>query len=122
MITEIRIAITVGSVVVAFIGLFFVAKTWMVWMHTDQNVLRARVFLNRDFLVKNWLLVFLAGAFITIRWIAQLLDLMEYHLNDVGTVLLDILGFAVIVLLVVLAYYWYTLLYPTLNAAIEEKQ
>lgn len=115
MITEIRIAITVSSVIVAFIGLFFVVKTWKVWMHTDINVLKARVFLNRDFLIKNWVLVFLAGAFITIRRVAQLMDLMEFHMNESGIILFDLLGFAVIALLVLLAYYWYNLLHPTLN-------
>ncbi len=104
-----------ASVIIALVGLFFVFKIWVVWKRVDKEVLKARVFLNRDFLEKNWIYVFLAGAFIAIRRVMQLLELLGFSVNiEWVTYLYDAMGIVVIVLLVMLAYHWYRLIFSTL--------
>ncbi len=103
------------SVIIALAGLFFVFKIWTVWKRVDREILKARVFLNRDFLEKNWIYVFLAGAFIAIRRVMQLLELLGFSVNSEWiTYFYDLMGIIVIVLLVMLAYHWYRLVYSTL--------
>jgi hypothetical protein len=121
MVKELNILILSSSLIVAFIGLFYVIKIWMVWKRVDIQILKARVFLNERFLVKNWITVFLAGAFIAIRRIFELSDLLGF-LDKTDettylaiTCLFDLLGFIVIVLLVLLAYYWYRLVYSVIG-------
>ena len=104
-----------ASVATALAGLFFVLKIWMVWKRVDKEVLKARVFLNHDFLEKNWIYVFMAGAFIAVRRVIQLQELLGFSVNSGWvTYLYDLVGVIVTVLLVMLAYYWYRLVYSTL--------
>ncbi|HEY9205809.1 MAG TPA: hypothetical protein VIO58_07795 [Candidatus Methanoperedens sp.] len=110
-----NIILVSASVIIALAGLFFVFKIWTVWKRVDREVLKARVFLNHDFLEKNWIYLFLAGAFIAMRRVMQLLELLGFSVNsDWVTYLYDLMGIIVIVLLVMLAYHWYRLVYSTL--------
>ncbi len=115
MSNEIRIIIVGGSVITSLIGLFFVIKIWMVWKHVNKEILKARVFLNSNFLEKNWICVFMAGAFITVRRVVQLLELLGFPITNTVAILFDLMGLAVIILLVLLAYYWYRLIYSTIE-------
>ncbi len=110
---EIKIMIVGSSVLIAFIGLFLVIKIWMVWIHVDKDILKARVFLNSNFLMKNWMYVFFAGAFIAERRVMELLELLGISFKSTGY-LFDLMGLAVISLLVMLAYHWYRLVYSTI--------
>ncbi len=112
---EIRIILVGSSVLTALIGLFLVIKIFMVWNRVDRNVLKARVFLDNTFLVKNWIFVFLSGAFIVVRIFVELLELLGFILISTSSILFDLSGLAVIILLVLLAYYWYRLVYTTIR-------
>ncbi len=112
---EIRIILVGSSVLTALIGLFLVIKIFMVWNRVDRNVLKARVFLDDTFLVKNWIFVFLTGAFIVVRIFVELLELLGFILIRTSSIIFDLAGLAVIILLVLLAYYWYRLVYTTLR-------
>ncbi len=106
----VNIILVACSVITGFIGLFFVLKIWLVWKKVDMNVLRARVFLDPNFLIRNWVFIFIAGAFIVLRRILYLFDLLELpKLNSEMTIIFDFMGLVVVVLLVMLAYYWYKL-------------
>ncbi|MDP2767967.1 MAG: hypothetical protein Q8O41_11075 [Candidatus Methanoperedens sp.] len=60
--------------------------------------------------------IFIAGAFIAMRRILQLFDLLELSkLSSEMTIIFDLMGLAVVALLVLLAYYWYKLV----DSAIE---
>ncbi len=110
-----NIILVSASVIIALAGLFFVLKIWTVWKRVDREVLKARVFLNSDFLEKNWTYVFLAGAFIAMRRVMQLLELLGFSVSiEWVTYLYDLMGIIVIVLLVMLAYHWYRLIFSTL--------
>ncbi len=116
----IQATILSGSVIIAFIGLYFIIKIWIVWKRVDKELLRARVFLNNNFLMKNWIHVFFVGAFVTIRRIIELLDLLNFwgKNEDVTSLalvyLFNLTGLAVIILLVLLAHYWYKLIYSAI--------
>ena len=98
------------SVITGFIGFFFVLKIWLVWKHVDINVLKARVFLDPDFLVRNWVYIFITGAFIVMRRVLQLVDLSVLpKLSSEMTIIFDLMGLVVVGLLVMLAYSWYKL-------------
>jgi hypothetical protein len=113
----IEIILVTCSVIIGFIGFFFVVNIWLVWKKVDLNVLKARVFLDPNFLIKNWVYIFITGAFIVIRRILQLFDLLKIPMLKDITVLFDLMGTVVIALLVILAYYWYKLV----DSAIEHK-
>ena len=105
------------SVLVSFIGLFFVVKIWLVWKRVDMNILKARVFLDEKFLIKNWVYIFITGALIVFRRILQLLDLNDITTqNPAWSILFDITGFVIVVLLVLIAYHWYKLVYSAIGS------
>jgi hypothetical protein len=98
------------SVIFGFIGFIFVLKIWLVWKKVDMNVLKARVFLDPNFLIRNWVFIFIAGAFIVMRRILSLFDLLELpKLGSEILIFFDLMGLVVVALLVILAYFWYKL-------------
>jgi hypothetical protein len=103
------------SIIVAFIGLFFVFKIWLVWKRLDKNLLKTMVFLDENFLVRNWVYLLATGAFIALRRVIQFLELLELPIQSPAeTIIFDLMGLAVITLLVQLGYYWYRLIYSSL--------
>jgi hypothetical protein len=98
------------SVILGFIGFFFVLKIWLVWKRVDINVLKARVFLDPKFLIRNWVYIFITGAFIVLRRIMELSNLLEKNIMTPEiTIVFNLMGLIVVALLVILAYYWYKL-------------
>lgn len=117
----INIILLACSVLIAFAGLFFVLKIWLVWGQVDRSVLKARVFLDDKFLVRNWTYIFTAGAFIVIRRIIELLGLLDHRFQSQGiTALFDLIGLVVVALLVLLAYDWYKLVYSAIGHSKQE--
>lgn len=112
---EINIILLALSVIIGFIGFFFVLKIFLVWRQVDMNVLKARVFLSKGFLVRNWIYIFLVGAIIVMQRLLALLDSLEISLPSSINILFDLLGVGVVVLLVLLAYYWYKLVYSAIG-------
>ena len=101
-----------GSIILAFMGLYFVIRIWLKWKNIDMEVLKAKVFLNKKFLERNWLYVFLAGASLTSHQVIGLLvslDCLEerniiFHISET-------LEFASLAFLIILAYEWFKVLY-----------
>ena len=99
------------SVVLAIIGLYLVYKNWIVWKRTSLNIIKARAFLNKEFLERNWFLVVVAGGLIALRRVYRFIELSrDPTINDPMEVLFDIVGFVVILLLVLMAYHWYKII------------
>ncbi|MBU4077641.1 MAG: hypothetical protein KKI06_13230 [Euryarchaeota archaeon] len=113
----INIILVSSSVILGFIGFFFVLKIWLVWKRVDTNVLKARVFLDPKFLIRNWVYIFIAGAFIVMRRILELFKLLKIPVLEDMTIIFDLMGLVVVALLVLLAYHWYKLV----DSALEHK-
>lgn len=112
----INIILLTCSVLVSFIGLFFVLKIWLVWNRVDRDILKARVFLDEKFLVRNWVYIFITGALIVFRRILQLLNSIGITMqNSAESILFDLLGLVVVALLVLLAYHWCKLVYSAIG-------
>lgn len=99
-----------GSIVLGLIGLYFVIKIWTKWQKMDIDIIKARVFLNRKFLAKNWQYIFLSGASQVTH---QFIDLF-LSMNSVGkTLLIEISSFLELMalgFLVLLTFEWYVIL------------
>lgn len=98
------------SVIVALVGFYFVIQIWKKWRQLDPNVIKARVFLDKKFLEKNWAYVFLAGLSITIHQLMDFLgnnfDISNYAYEFIS----ELTEFLALLFLVVLAYEWYKVL------------
>jgi hypothetical protein len=101
-----------GSALIGVIGLYFVIKIWKKWQHIDIDLIKARVFLNKNFLVKNWQYTFLTGASQAAHQFLDFIVSLDYLTNSsfLGQIS-SILEFMVLVFLVVLAYEWYKMIY-----------
>lgn len=100
-----------GSVVLALIGLYFVIRIWIKWEDLDIDVIQARVFLNKKFIERNWLYVFLAGASITVHQLINFLTSLNYISSPWINQISYIIEFMVLLLLVMLAYEWFKVLH-----------
>jgi hypothetical protein len=70
--------ISASSVILALIGLYFVARIWVKLRYTDNDILMARVFLDKNFLEKNWLYIFFSGAALTFHQLIGILIPLNY--------------------------------------------
>lgn len=100
-----------GSIVLGLTGLYFVIKIWTKWQKMDINIIKARVFLNRKFLIKNWQYTFISGASQATH---QFLDL-SLSFNYVSKTLLIetislFLELIALGFLVLLAFEWYVMI------------
>lgn len=77
----------------------------------DMDVLKARVFLNKKFLEKNWIYVFSSGASLTAHQFLDFMIQMNYIASDMVKQLSELLEFLALVFLVILAYEWFTIIY-----------
>ena len=101
-----------GSIILALIGLYFVIRVWLKWKDIDMDLLKARVFLNKKFLERNWLYVFFAGASLTSHQVVGLLASIDC-LEETSLIfqISETLEFASLAFLVILAYEWFKVLY-----------
>jgi len=103
--------IAIGSVVLGLIGLYFVIKIWTKWQKMDIDIIKARVFLNRKFLIKNWQYIFLSGASLVMHQFLDLSVSINYLDN---TLLIETLSsftdLMALCFLVLLAYEWNVML------------
>lgn len=108
----ISIIVNILSIVLALIGLFFVIRNWRVWRKIGLDIIKAKAFLNKEFLEWNWVCIVVVGALIIIRRLFRFHELMTGEtISPELKVIFDILGFFVILLLVLIAYQWYKLIH-----------
>ncbi|MCG7849786.1 MAG: hypothetical protein MIO93_11505 [ANME-2 cluster archaeon] len=100
------------SILLALTGFYFVYKNWCIWKNARFEILKARAFLNKKFLEKNWLYIVIAGGLIMVRRIYRFFELtFEYEGHPEIEVIFDLIGCAVILVLVLMAYQWYKLMH-----------
>lgn len=101
-----------GSVLLGVLGLYLVIRIWMKWRHMDIDLIKARVFLNKDFLVKNWQYTFLTGASQASHHFLDFIVSLDYLTSSSFVEqMASILEFMVLVFLVILAYEWHKMIY-----------
>jgi len=114
MFTELQTVILGITVSIAIIGFFFSIKSWSSWRNIDDNTLRGRVFLTRKFLNRNFMLVFITGAFVAFHTILEFIEIFGYpsvlipFAQWVRTLYFSTLTVSMF-LLVLLAYFWFKL-------------
>jgi hypothetical protein len=106
-----------GSIILALIGFVIVLRIWIRWKHIDKDVLKARVFLDKMFLEKNWIYVFLTGASIAVHQFLDFMILSNYIVNDWAEFLSQTLEFLGLLFLVILVYEWFKLLLPVTSSS-----
>ncbi|MCG7848945.1 MAG: hypothetical protein MIO93_07170 [ANME-2 cluster archaeon] len=106
------LAFNVASIILGLLGLFLVIKNWLVWKEKSLDVIKARAFLDKKFLEKNWIYLVLVGGIIMSRRVYRYIELNSngYVEHGVIELLFDFLGFFVILILVVMAYQWYKII------------
>ncbi len=103
------LAFNVASIILGLLGLFLVIKNWLVWKEKRLDVIKARAFLDKKFLEKNWIYLVLVGGIVMSRRVYKCIELncngpVE---SEVIELIFDFLGFVVIFILVAMAYQWY---------------
>ena len=100
------------SILLALMGFYFVYKNWCIWKRSRIEILKARAFLNTEFLEKIWLYVVIVGGLVMTRRIYRFFELtLEIEGHPYIEVLFDIIGTIVIFMLVLMAYQWYKLVH-----------
>ena len=107
------LAFNCASIILGLLGLFLVIKNWQVWRETNLDVIKARAFLDKKFLNKNWFYLVLVGGIIMSRRVYRYLELSSNESVEVGVteLLFDFLGFFVIFILVTMAFHWYQIIH-----------
>ncbi|MCL7414607.1 MAG: hypothetical protein M8349_00900 [ANME-2 cluster archaeon] len=108
----VSIFFNLASIILGLLGLYFVIKNWQTWQKIGVDLIKARAFLDKKFLEKNWLYLVIVGGIIMFRRIYRYLELYSTEFPGVGVieVLFDFLGFLVILILVLMAYQWYKII------------
>ena len=100
-----------ANMFVAFAGLIFVIKIFLIWDHIDMPILKAKVFLDEKFLYNNWIYFFWIGTFTVLcQAIVIVYNSTTSPLNTELRAIPDIFEFASILLIVIFCYRWYKLL------------
>jgi hypothetical protein len=112
------IAIFTGvAILFAIIGIYFVIRAWILWARTPDDVLRAKAFLTKQFLNRNFILIFILIIIVVIHTFLEFFVIYGYPLylarfeRLMSMFYLSSLSFLML-LLAILAYYWYGLLSP----------
>ncbi len=112
------VTILIGSgILFAITGSYFAIKAWVLWTRTSDDIIRGRAFLNRQFLYRNFILVFIVGFLVAAHLFLELIDIyglplgLEMHRQQIGMFHILLLT-ASMLLLIFLAYYWCRLLSP----------
>jgi hypothetical protein len=114
--TNIYIAISILanllSIILALIGLYFIYENWRIWKIVGIESIKARVFLNKEFLLKIWFYLIIVGGLVMLRRVYRFLELTNWtNGHPYIEILFDVVGCIVIFILVLIAYQWYKLVH-----------
>ena len=109
----ISIFTNLASILLALLGLYFVYENWRIWKRLGLDIIKAKAFLNKEFLEWNWICLVVAGGLIMSRRVYKTLQLTKEGIvsSQFNEVVFDIIGLIVIILLVLMAYQWYRLIH-----------
>ncbi len=112
------IAIFIGvAILFAIIGIYFIIRAWILWTRTPDDVLRAKAFIAKQFLHRNFIIIFILIVLVAIHTFLEYFVIYGYPLylaqfeRFMSMFYLSLLPVSMF-LLAILAYYWYRLLSP----------
>lgn len=100
------------SVLAAFVALFYINRAWFLLTLTPDEVLRAKAFLTKPFLHRNFVFIFVVSIFIAIH-ILEFAELFGYPVNFKLFFFIHIVYILTLMgsmILFALLYYWHRLL------------
>ncbi len=106
----INMILTSSSVLLALIGFYFVFLIWIKWRNIDMDILKARVFLNKKFLEKNGIYIFLSGASLTAHQFMGFLIQLNFITGNSIYSVSELFEFIALMFFLILAYEWLVLI------------
>jgi hypothetical protein len=110
-----ELALYTITVLFSIVGFYFAIKAFLSFKSTPDDVLRAKVFLNKNFLRNNLISVFIVGALVLVH---AILELVEYGLATLSIpftstihILYSLTLPMIALLIAFLAYQWNKTLY-----------
>ncbi len=98
------------AVVFSFVGFYYASKAFLSFRNTSDELLRAKVFLTKNFLHNNFVFIFIVGSLVFIHTI---LELLKYEFADLSMPFATILNIiyattlpVATLLMAFLAYHW----------------
>lgn len=103
------------AILSAIIGIYFVIRSWILWTHTPDDIRRAKVFLTRKFLYRNFMINVIVLILVAIHIFLEFL--VEYGFPSyfarfkllMSVLYISLLSISMI-LLATQSYHWFTLL------------
>lgn len=111
MLEELQISFIVIAISFGIIGLYFYTKAWHLWRHIDNDTLRAKAFLTKEFLHRNFIIALIVGILVAFHTVMEFNEFFGYPSilipfeKYIESFYLFTLT-ATMALLVILAYYW----------------
>jgi len=101
----------------SIVGAFFAIKAFLCFIRTDEDTMMARILLNKNFLHKNFIIIFILGGLISLHTFFEFLDYQSipilYTLVQKFYIYIQILYLLTLTistfLLAILAIYWHRL-------------
>ena len=109
------------AVLFSIIGFYFAIKAYALFNRIDEDVLKAKVYLNKNFLRKNFILIFILIVLMFLHTVVEFLDYQDTLTSTFHPIYLLTLTLSII-LLACLAFYWSRILiYPKNESSCEFK-
>jgi hypothetical protein len=112
--TKLYLTIQLCYVVLAFISLYLLFNIWKIWKNIEIDIVKARVFLNKSFIQRNWLYIFFSSASLLFHQLLEHLIDSNYLSNE-WVNLSEIIELMTFVFLIILTYEWFRILHPKNN-------
>ena len=110
--TILYLTIQLAFVIFAIINLYLFINIWKIWKNIEIDTIKARVFLNKNFVQRNWLYVFFSSASMLFHQLIDHLTTLNYLSNELVNDLSEIIELMAFVFLIILTYEWYKVLQP----------
>lgn len=101
-----ELEIYVISVLFSIVGFYFAIKALLSLRNTPDDVLRAKVFLNKNFLRNNLTFVFIVGAAVCFHTISELMEYFSISYTPIVRLFYSITLPISALSVAFLAYYW----------------
>jgi hypothetical protein len=103
------------AILSAIIGIYFVIKSWILWTRTPDDLRRAKVFLTKRFLYRNFIINIIVIVLLAIHIFLEFFADYAYPLyfaqfeRSMSVFYLSLLSISML-LLAILSYHWFILL------------